>query len=92
MPARLLGQIAADKAFQGQGHAASLLLFALRTALIASETIDSMGVMTHPLDDGVRGFYARFGFQDLPFDPRRATRVRMVDLRMSFRGLHGTVE
>ncbi len=84
VPATLLGQLAVDKAFQGQGHAASLLLFALRTALVASESIGSMGVLTHPLDDGVRGFYGRWGFQDLPFDPRRAMFVRMVDLRESF--------
>jgi GNAT superfamily N-acetyltransferase len=86
VPATLLGQLAVDKDFQGHGHAASLLLFALRTALVASETVGSMGVITHPLDDGVRGFYARFGFQDLPFDPRRAMIVRMVDLRRSFGG------
>jgi len=84
VPATLLGQLAVDKAFQGQGHAASLLLFALRTALIVSENIGSMGVLTHPLDDGVRGFYARWGFQDLPFDPRRAMFVRTVDVRESF--------
>ena len=86
VPVTLLGQLAVDKAFQGRGHAASLLLFALRTALVASETIGSMGVITHPLDDGVRRFYARWGFQDLPFDPRRAMFVRMVDLRQSFEG------
>jgi GNAT superfamily N-acetyltransferase len=86
VPATLLGQLAVDKVFQGQGHAASLLLFALRTALVASETIGSLGVITHPLDDGVRGFYARWGFQDLPFDPRRAMLVRMVDLRANFAG------
>lgn len=86
VPATLLGQLAVDKAFQRQGIAASLLLFALRTALVASETIGSLGVITHPLDDVVRGFYARWGFQDLPFDPRRAMFVRMVDLRKSFAG------
>jgi predicted N-acetyltransferase YhbS len=86
VPATLLGQLAVDTEFQRQGHAASLLLFALRTALVASETIGSMGVLTHSLDDGVRGFYGRWGFQDLPFDPRRAMFVRMVDLRKSFEG------
>jgi hypothetical protein len=86
VPATLLGQLAVDTEFQGQGHAASLLLFALRTALVASETIGSMGALTHPLDDGVRGFYGRWGLQDLPFDPRRAMFVRMVDLRQSFEG------
>lgn len=84
IPATLLGQLAVDKAWQGQGHAASLLLFALRASLRAAETIGSVGVITHPLDDGVRGFYARWGFQELPFDPRRAMLARMADLRRSF--------
>ena len=63
---------------------ASLLLFALKTALRAAEVIGSVGVLTHPLDDSLRGFYARWGFVDLPFDPHRAMFVRMGDLRVSF--------
>ena len=55
--------------------------FALKTALRAAESVGSVGVITHPLDDSVRAFYAKWGFQDLPFDPRRAMIVRMVDLR-----------
>ena len=83
LPITLLGQLAVHKDCQGQGHAASLLLYALRTALAAAEMIGSVGVITHPLDDGVRAFYGKFGFEDLPFDPRRAMMVRMVDLRKS---------
>ena len=63
VPVTLLGQLAVDKEFQGQGHAKSLLLFALRTALHASRVIGSMGVITHPLDDGVRGFTAAGAFK-----------------------------
>ncbi len=84
VPVTLLGQLAIDVVFQGQGHAASLLIFALRTALQAAESIGSAGVLIHPLDDGVRRFYTRWGFADLPFDPRRAMFIRMVDLRASF--------
>ncbi|MGH6841352.1 MAG: GNAT family N-acetyltransferase [Methylocella sp.] len=84
VPVTLLGQLAMDEAFQRQEHAASLLLFALKTALCAAEIVGSMGVITHPLDENVRGLYARWGFQDLPFDPRRAMIVRMADLRKSF--------
>jgi GNAT superfamily N-acetyltransferase len=84
VPVTLLGQLAVDRHNQGQGHARSLLLFALRTALEASVLIGSTGVITHPLDDTVRAFYRRWGFQDLPFDPRRAMIVRMADLRASF--------
>ena len=84
MPATLLGQLAVDKNYQGQGHAKSLLMFALRTALRGAATIGSVGVLTHPLDDGVRRFYARWGFEDLPFDPRRGMLVRMIDVKRNF--------
>ena len=83
LPATLLGQLAVHKDFQGRGYARSLLLFALRAALMVSRDIGSFGVIAHPLDDAARGFYARWGFQDLPFDPRRAMIVRMVDLERS---------
>lgn len=86
VPATLLGQLAVDAACQGQGHAKSLLFFAIKTALRAARIIGSTGVITHPLDDGVRGFYAVFGFVDLPFDPRRAMMARMVDLERAFPG------
>ena len=84
VPVTLLGQLAVDKDYQGQGHASSLLLFALKTALHASQTVGSLGVITHPLDDDVRRFYVRWGFQGLPFDPHHAMLVRMVDLQRSF--------
>lgn len=80
VPATLLGQLAVDKAYQGQGYAVDLLLFALKTSLRASEAIGSMGVVTHPLDDKVRGLYAQWGFQDMPFDPRRGMIVRMSEV------------
>lgn len=83
VPVTLLGQLAIHKDYQGRGYARSLLLFALRAALRVSRDVGSFGVITHPLDDRARGFYARWGFQDLPFDPRRAMIVRMIDLERS---------
>jgi GNAT superfamily N-acetyltransferase len=80
IPATLLGQLAIHKDHQGRGHARSLLLFALRTALRASREVASFGIITHPIDEDVRAFYARWGFEDLPYDPRRAMIVRMIDL------------
>jgi GNAT superfamily N-acetyltransferase len=80
VPATLLGQLPVHRTYQGGGHARSLLLFALTTALRASREVGSFGVLTHPLDDTVRQFYRRWGFDDVPFDPRRSMIVRMVDL------------
>jgi GNAT superfamily N-acetyltransferase len=82
-PATLLGQLAIHRTHQGQGHARSLLLFALTAALRASREIGSFGVLTHPIDEPTRAFYRRWGFEDVPFDPKRAMIVRMVDLENS---------
>jgi GNAT superfamily N-acetyltransferase len=85
LPVTLLGQLAVDLDFQGQGYSASLLIFAMKTAMVASRTVGSIGVITHPIDDSVRGFYARWGFSDLPFDPYRAMMAKMQDLIGDFR-------
>jgi predicted N-acetyltransferase YhbS len=84
LPATLLGQLAVDKSMQGKRLATALMQFALMTAVRAADIVGSIGVITHPLDDDVRSFYARWGFKDLPFDPRRAMIVRMADLRRAF--------
>jgi GNAT superfamily N-acetyltransferase len=86
LPVTLVGQLAVDKNYQGRRHAVSLLVLALKTALRAADMVGSVGVITHPLDDTVRSFYAKWGFADLPFDPRRAMMVRMVDLQRSLVG------
>ena len=82
IPAFLLGQLAVDRAYQGQRLAASLMFFALGTAWRGSAEIGCMGVLTHPIDDAVRGLYARWGFKPLPFDPKQSMFVHMVDLEL----------
>jgi len=81
IPALPLGQLAVDRRHHGKGYARSLLFFALKTATRLSDDIGCFGVLTHPLDDGVRAFYGRFGFVTLPFDPRRSMIVRIADLK-----------
>jgi GNAT superfamily N-acetyltransferase len=83
VPATLLGQLAIQRTHQGRGHARSLLLFALTAALRASREVGSFGVLTHPIEEQVREFYRRWGFEDVPFDPKRSMIVRMVDLEKS---------
>ena len=81
VPALLLGQLAVDLRYQRRGIAASLMFFALTTAVHVAQDIGCFCVLTHPLDDGVRAFYAKFGFEDLPFDPQHSLAVRIIDLQ-----------
>lgn len=83
IPVVLLGQLAVDKRFQGRGFARQLLFYALKTCLALSKEIGCFGVIAHPLDDEVRKFYGRFGFVELPGDPRRTMIVRIADLEAS---------
>jgi GNAT superfamily N-acetyltransferase len=83
IPAVLVGQLAVDLRFQRRGLARSLLYFALSTAVRMADEVGCFGVILHPLDDDLRAFYARFGFETLPFDPRRAMVARIIDVRRS---------
>lgn len=80
VPIVLLGQLAVDRRFQGQGYARQFLFYALKTCVMLSKEIGCFGVLTHPLDEEARAFYRRFGFEELPGDPRRAMIVRTRDL------------
>ncbi len=83
LPVILLGQLAVDRRWQGKGLARSLVHFALAISLRFSREVGCIGVLTHPLDDGLRAFYRGFGFEDLPFDPHGGMVVRIVDLEKS---------
>ena len=83
VPALLLGQLAVDIDFQGQGVASNLLLFAFKTAMHISTQIGGFGLVTHPVDDDVRKFYERWGFENNPFDLEGSMIIRMSDLLKS---------
>ncbi len=88
LPALLIGQLAGDRRYQERGIARSLLWLALTTAVRFSRNVGCFGILVHPLDDALRVFYGRFGFEDLLFDPGRVMIVRMVDLEHN--GLQGS--
>jgi predicted N-acetyltransferase YhbS len=81
VPAILLGQLAVDRRYQGQGCARSLMFFALTTVVQISQDLGVFCVLTHPLDDSVRAFYSRFGFETMPGDPDASMAVRLKDLK-----------
>ena len=66
LPTTLLGRLARDSKFGGQGLGELLLLDALRRAYDISEEIGSMAVIVDPLDEDAIAFYLKYGFIELP--------------------------
>jgi predicted N-acetyltransferase YhbS len=69
LPATLLGRLARDLSFKGQGIGNLLMVDALQRAYESSSVIGSIVVVTDPKDDRAARFYAEFGFKLL--DGRR---------------------
>lgn len=67
LPVTLLGRLAVDQKFKGQGLGGILLLDALKRSYeIANKSLGSIGVIVDPLDDDAIAFYNKFGFILLP--------------------------
>lgn len=67
LPVTLLGRLAIDKKFKGQGLGGVILLDALkRSYQIAGHSLGSIGVVVDPLDNEAVAFYEKFGFVSLP--------------------------
>ncbi len=67
LPVTLLGRLANDEKFKGQGLGGILLLDALkRSYQIASRSLGSIAVIVDPLDIEALAFYEKFGFVNLP--------------------------
>ena len=67
LPVTLLGRLAVDKSFQGQGFGSLLLMDALKRSYnTAVSSVGSMAVVVDPIDQKARDFYLKYGFIDLP--------------------------
>jgi GNAT superfamily N-acetyltransferase len=77
VPAIVLGRLAVDSAWQGQGLGADLLHDAVLRALRASREIGARVLLCHAIDERARLFYLHHGFAESTFDPLSL----MLDLR-----------
>ncbi len=74
----LIGRLARDLSFQGQGVGELLLIDALKKALFASRTIAaSVGVIVDAKDGNAQRFYRKYGFSAVFADTPRRLFVRM---------------
>jgi GNAT superfamily N-acetyltransferase len=71
LPVVLLGRLALDQRYAGQGLGEVLLLNALEKALLSTTTIAAMAVVVDAKGDDARRFYERYGFQRMTDDQYR---------------------
>jgi GNAT superfamily N-acetyltransferase len=80
----VLGRLAVDRAYQGQGIGTSLLQDALLRSEQAAETVGVRAVLVQAIDRSARSFDLRFGFSPSPVDEMRLM-LLMKDLRAFLR-------
>lgn len=71
LPAALIGRLAVDRGFRGQGIGKGLLLDALARSYHLSRRIGALAVVVDAKDDVARRFYEHFGFRRLADDANR---------------------
>jgi GNAT superfamily N-acetyltransferase len=70
-PAAIIGRLATDSRYRGQGFGTILLLDALRRILETSEQVAAFAVVVDAKDDSARRFYEHHDFRVLTDDGRR---------------------
>jgi len=71
LPFLLLGRLAVDRAFQGQGLGDALIIHAFKTTVEAAEKIGIFGMIVDAKVERAAGFYQRFGFTRLSASKNR---------------------
>lgn len=71
VPVTLLGRLALDQRYKGQGLGEFLLIDALKRALKQSSQIAAAAVVVDAMDENAAGFYRHFEFMDFPDKPGR---------------------
>jgi GNAT superfamily N-acetyltransferase len=71
LPAILLGRLAVDTRYQGQGFGRRLLVDALRRALAVTSQVGAVVMMVDAKDETAARFYEAFGFTRFRDSPRR---------------------
>lgn len=69
LPCLLLGQLATDKNWAGQGVGTGLLKHALHRCVAAAALIGGRALMVNAVDEGARAFWLRRGFRESMDDP-----------------------
>jgi len=71
IPFLLLGRLAVDRQYQGQGFGGALIYHAFTTTIEAADRIGILGIIVDAKDERAIKFYEGFGFKPLQASPNR---------------------
>lgn len=82
IPVAVLGRLAVDQGYAGQGLGRALMRDCLRRVIQAAEAIGIRGVIVHAISEDAKAFYLAQGFDVSPFQPMTLM-VTLGDLRLN---------
>ena len=82
IPVAVLGRLAVDRAYHGQGVGRALFRDSALRVMQAAEAIGIRGMLVHAISDEAKAFYLALGFSESPLEPMTLM-VTLADLRDS---------
>ena len=82
IPVAVLGRLAVDRAFHGQGIGRALFRDSALRVMQAAEAIGIRGMLVHAISDEAKAFYLALGFSESPLEPMTLM-VTLSELRQS---------
>ncbi len=82
IPVVVLGRLAVDQDFQGQGLGRALVRDAGYRVILAADAIGIRGLLVHAISAEARAFYEAVGFDPSPLDPMTLM-ITLADLKAS---------
>jgi GNAT superfamily N-acetyltransferase len=69
VPVLVIGRLAVDRAFHGQGVGTGLLRDAVLRTVQAAEIAGIRAILVHAISEAAKPFYEKYGFVASPVDP-----------------------
>lgn len=79
IPVILIGRLAVDRRFEGQGLGRSLLQEAMLKGIEAARLVGARAFVVDALNEDAESFYRRFGFELMPPNSKRAMYLLVSD-------------